>query len=125
MLMRVLFGGLTLTLFLLPAAVFVQTTTPQQVRVPERQVNTNVHMGPTSAQPILVLVPKGTVLPVLKKQGEWFAVQLSPELRRLGTPMRWYKNEDQGWVHESTGGSCAVKAPAETGALTQRIRDPP
>ena len=98
---RSFFRGLTLTLLLFPAGAFGQAA-PQQVRVPDRQANTNVHMGPTSAQPILVLVPKGTVLPVLKKQGEWFAVQLAPELRKLGTPMRWYKNEDQGWVHEST-----------------------
>ena len=49
-----------------------------------------------------MLVPKGTVLPVLKKQGEWFLVHLAPELRKLGTPMHWYKNETQGWVHEST-----------------------
>lgn len=75
---------------------------PAQVRVPDRQDYTNAHMGPTSAQPVIVLIPAGTVLPVVKKQGEWFQVKLAPELRKLGMRMRWYKNETEGWVHEST-----------------------
>jgi hypothetical protein len=75
---------------------------PEQVRVPDRQDYTNVHMGATSTQPVIVLVPAGTVLPVIKKQGEWYLVKLAPELRKLGMRMRWYKNETQGWVHEST-----------------------
>ena len=98
---RSIVAGVTLALFLVPGIAFGQAA-PEQVRVPDRQANTNVHMGPSSGQPILVLAPKGTVLPVLKRQGEWFAVRLAPELRKLGTPMRWYKNEDQGFVHEST-----------------------
>jgi hypothetical protein len=75
---------------------------PGQVRVPERQDYTNVHGGPSTVPPPIVLVPAGTVLPVIKKQGEWYLVRLAPELRKLGMPMRWYKNETQGWVHEST-----------------------
>ena len=93
--------GLVLAFAVLSDGAFGQAA-PQQVRVPDRQANTNVHMGPSSGQPILVLVPKGTVLAVIKTQGEWFNVRLAPELRKLGTPMRWYKNEDQGFVHEST-----------------------
>jgi hypothetical protein len=38
----------------------------------------------------------------MARRGEWIQVRLSPELRRIGSPMRWYKNEDSGFVHEST-----------------------
>lgn len=77
------------------------TQTPQErVRVPTSHAN--VHMGPNSGQEVLLLVVKGTVLPVLKRQGEWVLVQLSPELRKTGMVMRWYKNETQGWMHDST-----------------------
>lgn len=101
--------GLTLALVLVPVAGIGQAL-PAQVRVPERQDYTNVHMGASSGQPVLVLVPQGTVLPVLKKQGEWYLVKLTPELRKLGMPMRWYKNETQGWVHESTVERVPTKA---------------
>jgi uncharacterized protein YgiM (DUF1202 family) len=73
---------------------------PQRVRVPT--AHANVHMGPNTTQEVIVLVSKGTVLPVLKRQGEWLLVQLSPELRKTGMVMRWYKNETQGWMHDST-----------------------
>jgi hypothetical protein len=43
----------------------------------------------------------GTVLPVVGRQGEWIQVRLAPELRQRGTPMRWYNNEEAGFVHES------------------------
>lgn len=88
-------------LAVVPAVAFAQAM-PEQVHVPERQDYTNAHMGPTSTQPVIVLVPAGTALPVIKKQGEWYLVKLAPELRKLGMRMRWYKNETQGWVHEST-----------------------
>jgi hypothetical protein len=29
-------------------------------------------------------------------------VQLTPELRKTGLVMRWYENEDRGWMHDST-----------------------
>ncbi|MGH9349852.1 MAG: SH3 domain-containing protein [Vicinamibacterales bacterium] len=93
--------GLTLALFFVPGGAGGQAPL-EQVRVPERQANTNVHMGPSSAQPVLVLAPKGTVFPVVKRQGEWFLVRLAPDLRKLGTPMRWYQDETEGWVHDST-----------------------
>jgi prophage antirepressor-like protein len=39
---------------------------------------------------------------VLGRDKEWVQVQLSPELRKTGMVMRWYKNEDRGWMHDST-----------------------
>ena len=62
----------------------------------------NVHKGSGSGQVILVLVPKGTVMPILGRRGEWVQVQLSPELRKTGMVMRWYENETSGWMHDST-----------------------
>jgi uncharacterized protein YgiM (DUF1202 family) len=73
---------------------------PERVRVPTSYAN--VHMGPSSGQEVLVLVPKGTVLTVLGRDKEWIQVQLTPELRKTGMVMRWYKNEDRGWMHDST-----------------------
>ena len=61
----------------------------------------NVHTGPTSSNEVLVLVAKGTSLPVLSRRGEWIQVSLSPELRKTGMVMRWYKNENNGWIHDS------------------------
>ena len=71
-----------------------------RVRVPTSHAN--VHMGPSSGQEVLVLVPRNTVLAVTTRRGEWIQVQLSPELRKTGMVMRWYKNEDRGWMHDST-----------------------
>jgi uncharacterized protein YgiM (DUF1202 family) len=59
-------------------------------------------MGPSSGSEVLVLVPKGTVLTVLRRDKEWIQVQLSPDLRKTAMVMRWYKNEDRGWMHDST-----------------------
>jgi uncharacterized protein YgiM (DUF1202 family) len=74
----------------------------EYVRVPSRQSHTNVHLGPGSESIVLVLAPSGAILPVLGRRGEWIQVRLSPELRGAGIPMRWYKNEDSGYVHDST-----------------------
>ena len=74
----------------------------EHIRVPERQTHTDVKAGPSSGSIVLVLIPSGTALPIVKRQGEWIQVKLSPDLRRSGIPMRWYKNEDLGFVHEST-----------------------
>lgn len=74
----------------------------EHIRVPERQTHTDVKAGPSSGSIVLVMIPSGTVLPIVKRQGEWIQVKLSPDLRRSGIPMRWYKNEDLGFVHEST-----------------------
>jgi hypothetical protein len=92
----------TLSFVLLVPLALAAQALPERVRVPERQDYTNVHGGPSTVPPPIVLAPAGTVFPVVKKQGEWYLVTLAPELRKLGMPMRWYKNETQGWVHEST-----------------------
>jgi hypothetical protein len=34
-------------------------------------------------------------------------VQLTPDLRKTGMVMRWYKNEDRGWMHDSTVASAS------------------
>src|SRR5687768_9946082 len=72
----------------------------QRVRVPTSYAN--VHMGSSSGAEVLVLVPKGTILTVLGRDKEWIQVRLTPELRKSGMVMRWYKNEDRGWMHDST-----------------------
>ena len=90
--------GLALVSLSLADAVWGQAAREQ---VTVRTKHANVHMGPTTATQVLVLVPKGTVLPVIKRQGPWVLVELSPKLRETGTPMRWYKGEKQGWLHES------------------------
>lgn len=72
----------------------------ERVRVLGRHAN--VHMGPNTTTEVLVLVPQGTVLTVLARDKEWVQVRLTPELRKTGMVMRWYKNEDRGWMHDST-----------------------
>jgi hypothetical protein len=74
----------------------------EYVRVPARQTFTDVKQAPNSTSIVLLLVPAGTALPVVGRRGEWIEVTLSPELRQVGTPMRWYKGERSGFVHEST-----------------------
>ena len=73
---------------------------PERVRVPTSYAN--VHMASSSGAEVLVLVPRGTVLTVLGRDKEWIQVRLTPELRKSGMVMRWYKNEDRGWMHDST-----------------------
>ena len=62
----------------------------------------NVHMGPNTTTEVLVLVPRDTVLTVLARDKEWVQVRLTPDLRKTGMVMRWYRNEDRGWMHDST-----------------------
>jgi uncharacterized protein YgiM (DUF1202 family) len=71
-----------------------------QVRVPT--THANVHSGPSSGNEVLVLVAKDTVLPMIGRRGEWIQVQLSPQVRKTGIVMRWYKSESSGWMHDST-----------------------
>src|SRR4026207_1562208 len=78
-----------------------QAPQPTGERVRVKAGHANVHSGPTSGNEVLVLAVKGTVLPVLARRGEWVQVGLSPELRKTGMVMRWYKNETNGWVHDS------------------------
>jgi len=79
----------------------VQAPQPTGERVRVKAGHANVHTGPTSGNEVLVLAAKGTVLPVLARRGEWVQVGLSPELRKTGMVMRWYKNETNGWIHDS------------------------
>ncbi len=107
--------GATLVLMFVASATSGQQSAGQQARVPTSYAN--VHSGPSSNAAPLVLVPQGTVLPIIGRQGEWVQVQLSPELRRTGIVMRWYEgrhqfmndgqlitigDEDSGWMHDST-----------------------
>jgi len=74
---------------------------PTGERVRVKVGHANVHMGPTTVNEVIVLAPKGTVLPVLSRRGEWVQVAISPALRKTGMVMRWYKNETNGWIHDS------------------------
>jgi len=77
----------------------VPKPTGEVVRV--KAGHANIQTGPTSGNEVLVLAAKGTLLPVLARRGEWVQVALSNELRKTGMVMRWYKNENNGWVHDS------------------------
>lgn len=70
-----------------------------QVRIPVNQAN--IHSGPSTGNEVIVLAPRDTQLPMLARRGEWLQVSLSPDLRKTGMVMRWYKNEGSGWVHDS------------------------
>ncbi|HMF87747.1 MAG TPA: SH3 domain-containing protein [Gemmatimonadaceae bacterium] len=78
-----------------------QAPQPTGERVRVKAGHANVQTGPSSGNEVLVLAAKGTVLPVLARRGEWVQVGLSPELRKTGMVMRWYKNENNGWIHDS------------------------
>jgi len=115
----------TLALVLLAPAASSQAPAPtEQALVPTSYAN--VHAGPSSNAAPLVLVPRGTVLPVIGRRGEWVQVQLSPELRQTGMVMRWYEgrhefvndgqtltvgDEDSGWMHDSTVEITEARAP--------------
>ena len=83
-----------------PAASAASAEVKERVRVPNS--GANVHMGSSSGSELLVVLPKGTVLDVLGRDKEWIQVRLTPELRKTGLVFRWYKNEDRGWMHDST-----------------------
>jgi hypothetical protein len=70
-----------------------------QVRVPVSHAN--VHSGPSTGNEVIVLAARGTVMPMVGRRGEWIQVQLSPEMRKTGMVIRWYRNEGSGWVHDS------------------------
>jgi hypothetical protein len=91
----------------------------EYIRVPERQTHTDVKAEASSGSIVIVLIPSGTTLPVVKRQGEWLQVKLSPALRHAGIPMRWYKNEDLGFVHESTVDVIKGSLPAASPALAE------
>jgi hypothetical protein len=47
---------------------------------------------------VIVIAVKGTVMPMVRRCGEWIQVPLSPEMRKTGMVMRWYNNEGSGWA---------------------------
>ena len=100
--MRIIAGSCILFLTLSPISLAQSPSQPasQRVRVPTSHAN--VHMASSSGAEVLVLVPRGTVLEVLGRDREWIQVRLTPEMRKTGMVMRWYKNEDRGWMHDST-----------------------
>src|ERR671913_43884 len=91
--------GLVLLIAVLgsPAFGYAQSeakqTPVEQVRI--RTKHANIQAGPQSGADVLVLAPRGTVLKVLERKGPWVSVELTPELRKTATPMRWYKNESR------------------------------
>ncbi len=94
--------------FLIPDLTVAQGS-KEQVRVPKRHAN--VQAGPSSGSDILVIVPQGTILNVVERRGPWVVVELTPELRKAGIPMRWYKSEKQGFMYESTVEPVKPKSP--------------
>ena len=87
----------------------------ERARVPTSYAN--VHDAPSTGSNLLLLVPEGTVLPIIGRRGEWVQVQVSPGLRETGMIVRWYEgrheiirrgrrvvigDEDNGWMHDST-----------------------
>jgi uncharacterized protein YgiM (DUF1202 family) len=100
--MRIIAASCIFVLTLSPLSLAQSPNQPpaQRVRVPTSHAN--VHMGPSSGQEVLVLVARGTVLDVVGRDREWIQVRLTPEMRKTGMVMRWYKNEDRGWMHDST-----------------------
>jgi hypothetical protein len=83
-----------------PATSAASAQVKERVRVPNS--GANVHMGSSSGAELLVVLPKGTVLDVIGRDKEWIQVRLTPEMRKSGLVFRWYKNEDRGWMHDST-----------------------
>ncbi len=94
---------------------FGQASAQEQARVPTSHAA--IHDAPTTASVMMLMVPEGTVLPVIGRQGEWVQVQLSPELRETSIVLRWYEgrhdivqrgevstigDENTGWMHDST-----------------------
>jgi uncharacterized protein YgiM (DUF1202 family) len=97
-------------LALLAGSAFSQTAAPKELAtVPTSHAS--VHMAAGSGSELLVMVPKGTVMPILGRKGEWVQVRLTPELRKTSIVIRWYKNEDNGWMHDSTVVISKVKEP--------------
>jgi hypothetical protein len=93
-------GGAIVMSLIAPGALGQGPASAEAATVPTSHAN--VHKGPSSNDEILVLVPRGTVLPVIGRRGEWVQVALSPELKTAGMVVRWYENEDSGWMHDST-----------------------
>ena len=92
---------LAAALLLVTSSAFSQAPAPKELAtVPTSHAS--VHMAAGSGSEVLLMVPKGTVMPILGRKGEWVQVRLTPELRKTSIVIRWYKNEDNGWMHDST-----------------------
>ena len=81
------------------AAAEAPKPTGEKVRV--KAGHANIHSGPTSGNEVLVLAARGQCCRCSRSRGEWVQVGLSPDLRKTGMVMRWYKNENNGWIHDS------------------------
>lgn len=107
--------AITSALIFLTSVVGKAQAPAEQARVPTSYAN--IHDAPSTASNLLLLVPEGTVLPIIGRRGEWVQVRLSPELRETGLIIRWYEgrhelirrgervtigDEDSGWMHDST-----------------------
>ncbi len=117
--------GVTVAFLLLAQAASSQApASEEQARVPTSYAN--VHATPGSGSALLLLVARGTVLPIIGRRGEFVQVQLSPELRKTGMVIRWYEgkrdiirrgrritigDEDSGWMHDSTVEITEVESP--------------
>lgn len=118
-------SGVTVALLLLAQAASSQSPeTKEQARVPTSYAN--IQAAPSSGAALLVVVPEGTVLPIIGRRGEFVQVQLSPELRKTGMVIRWYEgeqnlirrgepitigDEESGWMHDSTVEITEVESP--------------
>jgi hypothetical protein len=71
-----------------------------RVRVPTSHAN--IHSGPSTGNEIIVLAPKATEMEMIGRRGEWIQVRFTAALRKTGIVMRWYRNETNGWMHDST-----------------------
>ncbi len=103
------------SLALLAGSAFSQPPAPKEPAAKELATvptsHASVHMAAGSGSELLLMVPKGTVMPILGRKGEWVQVRLTPELRKTSIVIRWYKNEDNGWMHDSTVVISKVKEP--------------
>lgn len=78
-----------------------------RVRVPTSHAN--IHVGPSTGAVLLVMAARGTELEVTGRDKEWIQVALTPEVRKTGIVVRWYRNETRGWMHDSTVEVVAAK----------------
>ncbi|MGD9904923.1 MAG: hypothetical protein AB7U83_15770 [Vicinamibacterales bacterium] len=76
------------------------TAASGRVRVPTSHAN--VHVGPSTGAVLLVMAARGTEFEVTGRDKEWIQVALTPEVRKTGIVVRWYRNETRGWLHDST-----------------------
>jgi len=83
------------------------TAASGRVRVPTSHAN--VHVGPSTGAVLLVMAARGTEFEVTGRDKEWIQVALTPEVRKAGLVVRWYRNETRGWVHDSTVQAVATK----------------